>query len=53
MAQDEVRFAARYLFAGDEGLGAVARVDRHIDKLPGLEGLSLLERSVSELSRAA
>jgi hypothetical protein len=53
MAQDEVRFLARYLFTGDEGLAAATRVDRHIDRLPGLSGLELLGRSVSELSAAA
>jgi hypothetical protein len=53
MPRDEVRFLARYLFAGDEGREAAARVDRHIDRLPGLQGLDLLGRSVSNLSAAA
>lgn len=53
MAQDEVRFLAGYLFSGEEGREAAARVDRHIDRLPGLDGLSLLGRSVSGLSAAA
>ena len=39
----EVRFVARYLFSGDEGLAAARRVDATIGRLPGLAGLPLLE----------
>ena len=32
------------------GLAAAQRIDRHIDRLPGLEGLHLIENSVAELA---
>jgi hypothetical protein len=39
----EVRFVARYLFAGADGLAAARRVDDTIGRLPGLAGVPLLE----------
>ena len=42
MPAEEVRFLARYLFDGPEGALAAARIDRHVDRLPGLAGLNLL-----------
>jgi hypothetical protein len=47
MPQAETAFLAAHLFGGDDGLVACRRVDRHVDRLPGLAGLSLLERAVS------
>jgi hypothetical protein len=46
MPRSEVAFLADYLFAGASGVEAARRVDRHIDHLPGLGGLQLLERAV-------
>jgi len=46
MPKAEVRFLARYLFGDDAGLAAAQRVDRQIDRIPGLGGLRLLERAV-------
>ncbi|HEX9820914.1 MAG TPA: ferritin-like domain-containing protein [Methylomirabilota bacterium] len=40
---DELRFTARYLFAGDEGRQAARKVDDTIRKLPGFAGVQLLE----------
>jgi hypothetical protein len=40
---EEVRFLARYLLAGDDGLCAARTVDRTIRKLPGFAGVRLLE----------
>ena len=40
---DELRFMARYLFAGDEGRQAARKVDDTIRKLPGFAGVQLLE----------
>ncbi len=42
MPEPEVRFLVRHLFGGPEGATVVARLDRQIDRLPGLEGLGLL-----------
>jgi hypothetical protein len=49
MPQEELRHLACYLMDGEDGLGAARRIDRRIDRLPGLEGLELLERSISSL----
>ena len=40
---EEVRFLARYLLAGDDGLCAARTVDRTIRRLPGFAGVRLLE----------
>jgi len=43
MPAAETEFLARHLFAGDEGRQMARRIDRRIDRLPGLTGLRLLE----------
>jgi hypothetical protein len=43
MPDSEVRFLGRYLFSDEEGLAAARRVDRQIDRIPGLDGLHLVE----------
>ena len=50
MPTDETRFLVGHLFADDTGLAAARRIDRHIDRLPGLAGLHLVENSVAELA---
>lgn len=47
MPPGEVAFVADYLFGGTEGGAVAARVDRRVDRLPGLEGLSLLTSAVT------
>lgn len=42
MPATETRFLVRYLFAGDEGRAMAARIDRRVDRLPGLAGLRLI-----------
>ena len=37
---------ATYLFGDDEGRRAAQRIDRCIDRLPGLTGLHLAEHSI-------
>lgn len=49
MPNAEVRHLATYLFGGDEGLEVTRRIDRRIDRLPGLEGLHLVESAVEAL----
>ena len=41
---DETRFVTRHLFGDAEGIEAARRIDRHVDRLPGLEGLRLCGR---------
>lgn len=43
MPPSEVRFLSSYLFGGEEGVAAARRIDRQIDRLPGLSGLHLAE----------
>ena len=43
MPAREVRFLAAHLFSDDEGMAAARRVDRQVDRIPGLESLHLLE----------
>jgi hypothetical protein len=39
----DLKFLARYLFAGEEGLAAARKIDETIRRLPGFEGAQLLE----------
>jgi len=50
MPTDEIRFLVGHLFADGTGLATAQRIDRHIDRLPGLDGLHLVENSVAELA---
>jgi hypothetical protein len=47
MPDSEVRFLGAHLFGGEDGLEAARRIDRQIDRLPGLDGLHLVEQAVS------
>jgi hypothetical protein len=40
--ESEVRHLIGYLFGGDDGLEMAERIDRRIDRLPGLSGLRLV-----------
>jgi hypothetical protein len=44
MPADETDFLVRHLFGGDDGAAMAARIDRRIDRLPGLAGLHLIDR---------
>ena len=45
MEEEEVGFLAGYLMGDEAGRLAARRVDRQIDRLPGLAGLCLVERA--------
>jgi hypothetical protein len=47
MPASEVDFLVDYLFDGQEGQAMAARIDRRVDRLPGLHGLALLEQAVA------
>ena len=51
MPEEELTHLTRFLFQGPPGLAAAQRIDRQVHRLPGLDGLNLLERSI--LARAA
>jgi hypothetical protein len=43
----EVEFLRTYLFGDDDGLAVADRIDRRVDRLPGLDGLNLLRGVVA------
>lgn len=45
MPDVEVAFLVRHLFGDTDGVATARRVDRQVDRLPGLDGLHLLERA--------
>jgi len=47
VADQEVDFLRMYLFGGDDGGAMAARIDRRVDRLPGLDGLNLLRGAVT------
>ena len=47
MPDQEVAFLRDYLFGDPDGLAMADRIDRRVDRLPGLEGLNLLRGAVS------
>jgi hypothetical protein len=49
MPVEETVHMARYLMSGEEGLAAARQIDRRVDRLPGLDGLALLEGSIRSL----
>jgi len=46
MPDQEVRFLSTYLFGDQEGLTLAERIDRRVDRLPGLDGLGLMRTAV-------
>jgi hypothetical protein len=53
MPKEELDHLADYLFSGSEGLDIARRIDRRIDRLPGLSRLGLLEGSVARAGAAS
>ncbi len=43
----EVDFLRTYLFGDDDGRAMADRIDRRVDRLPGLQGLNLLRGAVA------
>ena len=48
MPAAEVDFLVRHLFGGADGRPVVERLDRNIDRLPGLERLHLLSSALDQ-----
>jgi hypothetical protein len=53
MPASEVRFVVSHLFGDEEGTAAAKRIDRQVDRIPGLEGLKLVETAVARISQIA
>lgn len=49
MPRAEVAHLCHHLFSDEEGRRALHRIDRHVDRLPGLAGLRLAERAAGRL----
>jgi hypothetical protein len=50
MPAEEVGFVVRHLFGDGEGRAVAARIDRRIDRLPGLDGLRLVGGAVDRIA---
>ena len=53
MPASEVAFVARHLFGDAAGVAAARRIDRQVDRMPGLQGLHLVERAAGDAARLA
>jgi hypothetical protein len=53
MPDSEVRFLVSHLFGDEEGAKVAQRIDRQVDRLPGLQGLHLVESAVERATQAA
>lgn len=52
MPNPEVRFLIRYLFADADGQAMARRIDKRIDRLPGLHGLALVDGAMKSTARS-
>jgi hypothetical protein len=50
MPPEDTRHLARTLFADDAGREMLSRIDRRVDRLPGLDGLGLLHGAFTQLA---
>jgi hypothetical protein len=50
MAPPEVRFLVHHLFGDTDGRAAAQRIDRAVGRIPGLDGLRLVESAVGDMS---
>ncbi len=48
MPLEETHHLVRTLFSGPEGRAVADRIDRRVDRLPGLGGLGLMDRTLRD-----
>jgi len=53
MQKDEVKHVMGHLFAGDDGMKEIRKLDEHISRMPGLQGLTIVETAMSKYGVAA
>jgi hypothetical protein len=53
MEPDEVTHVMGHLFSGEEGMREIRKLDDHISKMPGLEGLTIVETAMKAYGVAA
>jgi len=47
MPEEETQFVVRHLFGDEDGVAAAQRIDRRVDRFPGLASLHLCERAAA------
>jgi hypothetical protein len=52
MPLEDTRHLVRTLFSGPDGRTTIQRIDRRIDRLPGLDGLELMAKAVTKYGAA-
>ena len=53
VASSETAFMAQHLFGDNKGLAAADRIDRHVERMPGLEGLTLVRNAAQDWQHKA
>jgi hypothetical protein len=53
MEPEEVTHVMGHLFSGDEGMREIRKLDDHISRMPGLEGLEIVETAMKKYGVAA
>ncbi|MEP6479764.1 MAG: ferritin-like domain-containing protein, partial [Rhodoglobus sp.] len=53
MGPEEVNHVMSHIFSGEEGLREIRKLDEHISRMPGLEGLTIVETSMKKYGVAA
>jgi hypothetical protein len=53
MEPDEVAHVMGHLFSGEEGMREIRKLDDHISRMPGLEGLTIVETAMKKYGVAA
>jgi rubrerythrin len=53
MPNEEVRHVMGHLFAGEEGMREIRKLDEHISRMPGLQGLTIVETAMKSYGVAA
>jgi rubrerythrin len=53
MEPDDVTHVMGHLFAGEEGMREIRKLDEHISRMPGLQGLTIVETSMKKYGVAA
>lgn len=53
MPDAEVRFLMNHLMGGSDGLSAAGRIDRHVQRLPGLASLSIVGDAMAKMQPVA
>jgi hypothetical protein len=53
MGPTEVNFVMGHIFSGEEGMREIRKLDEHISRMPGLEGLTIVETAMKKYGVAA